>query len=184
MSTKIPIFVVALLKDLCYNVDISIFDGEYMDVILIVLGCALAFVLIFSLIVFLLVFYSASRGERVDGVYSVPKGEIYEPYHDKMREWARLSREIPHEKVSVISYDGLKLCGRYYSFFENAPIELMIHGYRGDSERDLAGGVFRAKSVGHNVLLIDQRASGESEGHIITFGIREHRDCAPSASWL
>ena len=152
-----------------------------VELVFIVLGCMLAFVLLFSFVVFMLVFYSPRRAPRVDGVYPVPKGEIYEPYHERMREWARLSRAMPHKRAEITSFDGLKLRGRYYHFYDNAPIELMIHGYRGDSERDLAGGVFRAKNVGHNVLLIDQRASGESEGNVITFGIREHRDCL---SWV
>ena len=148
-----------------------------IDIALIICGCVIAFAFLFCFVVFMLVFYSSSRKPRTDGVYPVPKGKAYEPYYEKMREWARLSREIPHKKVSIKSYDGLTLRGRYYSFFENAPIELMLHGYRGDSERDLAGGIVRAKSVGHNVLLVDQRASGESDGHIITFGIRERHDC-------
>ena len=33
-----------------------------------------------------------------------------------------------------------------------------------------------AKSAGHNVLLINQRCHGGSEGHTITFGILERRD--------
>ena len=149
-----------------------------MDIFLIVSGSLAGFVLIFSLAVFVLVFYTSTRKPRTDGVYPVPNGKVYEPYYDKMREWARLSREIPNKKVSIKSADGLTLRGRYYRFFDDAPIELMIHGYRGDSERDLAGGIFRAKRVGHNVLLVDQRACGESDGHIVTFGIKERHDCA------
>ena len=149
-----------------------------MDNFWIISGSLVGFLLILFLAVFMLTFYTSARKPRTDGVYPVPKGKVYEPHYDKMREWARLSRELPHKKVSIKSKDGLTLRGRYYSFFEDAPIELMIHGYRGDSERDLAGGVFRARSVGHNVLLIDQRASGESDGHVITFGIKERHDCA------
>ena len=154
---------------------------DFYDILLIALGSAATLVLLFSLVVFFMVFYSPKRPARKDGVYRLPKGKIYEPYHEKMKEWTQMSREIAHDEVEIISYDGLKLRGRYYRFYDNAPIELMLHGYRGDSERDLAGGVLRAKSVGNNVLLVDQRASGASEGHVITFGIREHRDCI---SWI
>ena len=150
----------------------------YIDIALIIIGSLIAFVLLFSFAVFMLVFYTSARKPRIDGVYPVPKGKVYEPYYEKMREWARLSREIPHKNVSIKSYDGLTLRGRYYHFYDDAPIELMLHGYRGDSERDLSGGIFRAKRIGHNVLLVDQRACGESDGHVVTFGIRERYDCA------
>ena len=36
----------------------------------------------------------------------------------------------------------------------------------------------RAFALGRNVLIIDQRAAGRSEGHIITFGVKEHLDVA------
>ena len=60
-------------------------------------------------------------------------------------------------------------------------MEIMIHGYRGSAYRDLSNGIERAFALGHNVLLIDQRASSESEGNTITFGINERRDCL---SWI
>ena len=53
----------------------------------------------------------------------------------------------------------------------------MFHGYRGNAERDLNAGVKRAFKVGRNALLIDQRGSGFSQGHILTFGIKERKDC-------
>lgn len=34
-----------------------------------------------------------------------------------------------------------------------------------------------ARKLGMNVLAVDQRAHGKSEGHVITFGIWERRDC-------
>jgi len=33
-----------------------------------------------------------------------------------------------------------------------------------------------AKELGHNVLLIDQRSHGRSQGHTITFGVQERKD--------
>ena len=57
----------------------------------------------------------------------------------------------------------------------------MFHGYRGGAERDLSGGVYRCFRCGRNALVVDQRCSGKSGGHVITFGIKEHRDCL---SWV
>ena len=84
---------------------------------------------------------------------------------------------MPHEDFWITSFDGLKLHGKFYEYAPGAPIELMFHGYKGNSDRDLCGGVQRCFKLGRSCLLVDQRASSASEGHIITFGIKEHRDC-------
>ena len=102
---------------------------------------------------------------------------MYEPYHDIMLGWMKDVRTYPYEELTVTSFDGLTLRGKYYECKPGAPIELMFHGYRGSSERDLCGGVQRAFALEHNVVLVDQRASMSSDGHVISFGINESRDC-------
>ncbi|MBR6743512.1 MAG: alpha/beta hydrolase [Clostridia bacterium] len=57
----------------------------------------------------------------------------------------------------------------------------MFHGYRGTAERDLCGGVNRCFALERNVLIVDQRTAGKSEGRVITFGVKESRDCL---SWI
>ena len=141
-----------------------------------IVAAVLLFVLAASAVCFFLVFYSAPRkdpGDRID----IPDGEIYEVYREQMEAWVRQTRQMHQEEVSIRSFDGLTLRGKYYEYAPGAPIELMIHGYRGSSERDMSGGVQRAFRLGRSALIIDQRASGKSEGNVITFGVREHRDC-------
>ena len=82
----------------------------------------------------------------------------------------------PYEEVSITSHDGLKLTGRYYHVCDGAPLEILCHGYKGNAIRDFAGIWQLARAAGHNVLLINQRCHGGSEGHTITFGILERRD--------
>jgi pimeloyl-ACP methyl ester carboxylesterase len=94
-----------------------------------------------------------------------------------MLKWSREAKKMSFERFSITSFDGLKLCSRYYELSPTSPIEIMFHGYRGNAERDLCGGIQRAFAVGHSVLLIDQRSCGWSEGHVITFGVKEHQDC-------
>ena len=122
-------------------------------------------------------FYAPPRKPLADGEFDFPEGEIYEPYHEKMKHWITDMRSLPQEDVEITSFDGLTLRGKYYEYAPNAPIELMFHGYRGNAERDLGGGVQRCFGVGRSALLVDQRCSGKSGGNTITFGIREHRDC-------
>ena len=84
--------------------------------------------------------------------------------------------EVPYEEVSITSHDGLNLTGRYYHVADNAPLEIQCHGYKGNAIRDFSGAWQMAKAAGHNVLLINQRCHGGSEGHTITFGIKERYD--------
>lgn len=145
--------------------------------VIIALLSLLLLVLAASFVCFMIVFYSPRRRVLREDEFQYPKGEIYLPYRERMTQWMRDLRSMPHEDVSILSEDGLTLRGRYYEHRAGAPIELMFHGYQGNAERDLCGGVWRCFALGHNALIIDHRASGTSDGHVITFGIREHRDC-------
>ena len=131
-----------------------------------------------ALVCFLLTFYSPRRRVRGEDEYEIPPGRIYEPYREELIGWARKVRAMPCTPMSVTTPDGLVLRGKYYEYDKNAITEILFHGYRGDAERDLSGAVERCFSIGHNAILVDQRASGTSDGHVITFGIRERRDVA------
>ena len=76
-----------------------------------------------------------------DDEIHTPEGEIYEPFREDMVRWIKEVRQLPHEDYYITSDDGLKLHGRFYEYAPGAPIELMLHGYRGSAERDLSGGV-------------------------------------------
>lgn len=151
-----------------------------MKLFLIISGILLflaAAVLLIAYICFRMAFF-AVRKEKTDPEYiDLPAGKAYEPYHEAMTCWTKELRALPKEHVTVRSFDGLTLHGDFYEYAPGAPMEIMFHGYRGTAERDLSGGVHRAFSLGRSVLLVDQRCSGQSEGNVITFGIREHRDC-------
>ena len=83
---------------------------------------------------------------------------------------------VPFEEVSITSHDGRKLVANYYHVADNAPLEIQCHGYKGNAIRDFSGNWKIAKAAGRNVLLIDERCHGRSEGHTITFGILEQKD--------
>ena len=134
-------------------------------------------VLLISYICYRKVFYSPPRKTLKEDEYEIPPGKIYEEYREDMIAWMKETRAMPCEKVSITSFDGLTLRGRYYEYEKGAPLEMLFHGYQGNSERDLCGGVQRCFSLSRNALLIDQRASGESDGHVISFGINERKDC-------
>ncbi len=149
-------------------------------------GCLAALLLLGLLVAFIcfrIVFYVSRKHEDLKAI-AVPSGRIYEPYREQIIGWTKRMRAMPQQVFTIRSFDGLTLRGRYFEYEPGAPIELMIHGYHGTAERDMSAGIFRSFSVGHSAFLVDQRASGYSEGHVITFGINEHRDCLRWVSFL
>ena len=113
--------------------------------------------------------------------FPVLKGKIYDPYREKMVEWIKGTRSTPHRDVSITSFDGLTLRGKFYEYKSGAPIEILFHGYQGSAERDLGGAVMRCFALERSALIVDHRGSGTSDGKVITFGVNESRDCL---SWI
>lgn len=124
-----------------------------------------------------MVFKMPKRKALGEREYDLPPGDIYEPFYPQMKNWVDSIRSMDRERVAITSFDGLKLRGYYYEYSPDSPLELIFHGYGGNAERDLSGGVERCFALGRSVILIDQRGAGESEGRICSFGINERRDC-------
>ncbi len=155
-----------------------------MEYLWIALGAAAFLAAVFFLITYIcfrMAFYAPDRDPAEYGTKVVPEGKIYEPFKEKMKKWAAETKAMHHEEFSITSFDGLKLYGRFYEYKKGAPIELMFHGYRGTAQRDLSGGVQRCFKLQRSAFIVDQRCSERSEGNVITFGIKEHRDCL---SWV
>ena len=150
---------------------------EFLIAFLICIAVVAVVALITSAVCFFMVFFSPNRKARAEDDYDLPPGEEYEPLYPKMIEWTKAARAHPHKKVEITTFDGLTLRGRYYEHSPDAPIEIMMHGYHGNLERDLSGGIFRALEINHSVLVFDHRGSGLSDGNVLTFGINESRDC-------
>lgn len=148
-------------------------------IVLGIVGGLVFLTLLTSFICFLITFYAAPEKPKEE--FEIPPGAIYEPYRDIMVNWMKEARTLNPKEVSIKSFDGLTLYGKYYKYSEDAPIELMFHGYRGNAERDLCGGVQRCFALGRSCLIVDQRTAGKSGGRVITFGIKESRDCL---SWV
>ena len=93
-----------------------------------------------------------------------------------IKELISYVNEISYEDVYIKSYDGASLYGRYYHTKDGAPLQILCHGYRGSGIRDFCGGLMLALKSGFNVILIDERSHGKSDGNTITFGIKERYD--------
>lgn len=108
---------------------------------------------------------------------SMPSGPQYLDYKETIDRCIQEVMDRPYEGVSILSHDGLKLFGRYYHVQEGAPLQIQFHGYKSSGFVDFCGGTKLALKLGYNVLVVDQRSHGRSEGKSITFGVQESKDC-------
>lgn len=137
-------------------------------------------ILLFCLFAYRTAFYSPKRNRTDD----IPlKGHQYEALAEHIRRIGGIMKKIPFETVTIRSFDGKILYGRYYHINDEAPLEILFHGYRSHAFRDCSGGHALARKMGYNTLVVDQRAHGKSEGKTICFGIKEKYDCLAWANY-
>ena len=122
----------------------------------------------------------SDRRVKVD-YYKHIDDEVRFPGAAKMRARIDEMLSLECERVEIRSFDGLRLVGHYIHTSDDAPLQIMFHGFKSAWQRDFSGLCPLARSLGFNVLLVDQRAHGESEGAVISYGINESRDVI---SWV
>ena len=146
-------------------------------ILLYLLLALLAIIMLASYLCFRITFYVPKKKIYGPEDFPVPDGPEYVPFHGQMIARMKQVRQLPYRELTAVSHDGLRLYGKYYHFADGAPVEIMFHGYRGSGERDLCGGVQRAFTLGHSALIVDQRGAGHSGGRVISFGVKESKDC-------
>ncbi len=89
-------------------------------------------------------------------------------------------------KYSVKSYDGLRLAARYLPPESGKPraIILMMHGFRSNPMNDFSVAACDLTAKGYGLLLVDQRTHNDSDGDLITYGVRERYDARDWARLL
>ena len=145
-----------------------------MTILLILLLLA-AVVLVLTGGVYLFAYYSPNRTQNDD--YAIAHTPQMDPLREEITEMIRALNAIGYEPVCITSPDGLKLRGRYYRGKDGAPVVIAFHGYRGTPSRDFSGGTQFYLGEGCHLLMIEERAHKSSEGHTITFGVKERFDC-------
>ena len=96
-------------------------DLLWLWILLSVIGIIGLLVLFLSYICYRLVFFSAARKPLPPDEIQFPTGKVYEPFHDSMKKWALQVQALPHEDVSITSFDGLTLRGKYYEQMQSNP---------------------------------------------------------------
>lgn len=126
-------------------------------------------------------FFSPTEGREKEPFF---EGSIYTPHHAVMKQLYAQLMQRRCEIVTVQSRDGLTLTGYYFHIRDNAPVDICFHGYRSTWKTDFCGGSDLSYQMGHNLLLIDERAHGKSQGKNITFGLLERLDLVQWVNYI
>ncbi|MCD8149789.1 MAG: alpha/beta hydrolase [Clostridiales bacterium] len=89
----------------------------------------------------------------------------------------------PHEDVYIESDDGLKLHGTWFPQTGKKAV-ICFHGYTSKGMSDYIGLSGYYLKHGYAMLLVDERAHGESEGKYIGFGCLDRYDALEWIRWV
>ena len=107
---------------------------------------------------------------------SALKETVFAEFAESIPAANRWLREKGAEDVSVTSFDGLTLRGKWLPAEKPMATIILFHGYHSHHLQDFAGIYEYYHSIGLNLLLVRQRAHGESGGKYVTFGVKERLD--------
>lgn len=105
----------------------------------------------------------------------------FEKEYEEGKAWCR---EQKMQDCYVKSDDGLLLHGLYLPAENAERFILLCHGYKGSGFGDFANIARFLHENNCNLLFIDERCCGESEGEFITFGAKEQYDIVKWAYFI
>ncbi|MEE1015667.1 MAG: alpha/beta hydrolase [Lachnospiraceae bacterium] len=103
------------------------------------------------------------------------------PFIQKRKE-AMLAQ--PHSDQWVMSEDGLRLHGTWFPRGDCKKVVICFHGYTSQGMKDYIGLSGYYLNHGYSMLLVDERAHGESEGKYIGFGCLDRQDALKWIDWV
>lgn len=131
---------------------------------------------------FLLYRFAFATGEKERGDVHVPSHGPYAILHERMVQDVNVLKNADWEWISITSGDGLRLYGRLERGEKDKPVLLFFHGWRGNAFFDGCPAYMIGHELGYNIILVDQRGHGRSEGNCTTMAVKECQDCADWAN--
>ncbi len=105
----------------------------------------------------------------------------YEPRRQADSAWFRA---LSSGEVECKSFDGLTLKAHYIEAPNAVRTIILVHGWHGFWDREFASETKWLYENGCNMVAIEQRGHGNSEGKYVTFGLYERFDIVSWAKWL
>lgn len=118
---------------------------------------------------------NAKRGRTMD-----MSGTDWNQYIPNIRADKEWLKQQPQEAVSIMSEDGLRLCGIFFPCngeeSSSAQVVICFHGYTSEGLNDYSSLARFYLNEGFHLLIVDERSHGKSEGTYIGFGCLDRMD--------
>lgn len=111
-------------------------------------------------------------------------GTDWSQYKDFMEERKSYMLAQTHEDVWIESEDGLKLHGTWFPVGDKKKVVICFHGYTSQGMNDYIGLSGYYLKRGYSMLLVDERAHGQSEGEYVGFGCLDRKDAMRWIDWV
>jgi pimeloyl-ACP methyl ester carboxylesterase len=145
---------------------------------------AVSLLLLFALVSLYFFRLAAVRTQKASFSDLMPSGEAFDNHQKALKQDRQWLLALPLESVSIKSHDGLTLRAKLFNPEGSRGIILLSHGYRSAALHDFPTVARFYVELGYGLLLIDQRACGQSDGRYIGFGAQERFDIARWAWYL
>lgn len=153
-----------------------------MKTVIIVLAVVIALLFICFGIGYAFVFLIIRRqGTLQSPETGAESSELLEPTGNAL--WAynipkfKPFRELPFESADIISFDGLSLHADFLRGEPGTKVTMIFcHGYKSEAAFDFAAMYDFYRSLGYNLVYLNMRAHGKSEGKYIGFGALDRFD--------
>lgn len=99
------------------------------------------------------------------------------PYQQRFIDGGKWMDEQELEPIEITSFDGLKLHADLLKLNDSKKFAIVFHGYHSSYRGDFSISLPYYRELGFNLLLVDQRSHGRSEGRYLSYGILEKYDC-------
>jgi len=152
----------------------------------IILVSAIVLFLVIILLVFGGIFFTVVCGAKSKTVKKIIReggASSLAPYADEIEKGKQKLSLMDKQDVCIKSFDGLNLHAVFLKGESEQRTIICVHGYHSEASRDFSLALEPLLKRG-NLLMIDQRSHGKSEGKYITFGVHEAKDCKAWAEWL
>lgn len=121
---------------------------------------------------FKIIIYRQKNSSSQKDIDAVASWYRHYPIAKEGRRWLE---GMPYINVYIKSFDGLRLYGALLENYSDK-IVICVHGFTGSGKKDFASLAQAYYKNGYNVLLVDNRAHGQSEGKYVGFGVLDRLD--------
>ena len=156
-----------------------------MKTFLILISALLLFLVIILAAIGAILFYifCSPKNRIVSKFLSAGEKELMDNFGEKITKGREIFNSIKKEDVTIKSFDNLNLHAYYIEGKCHDRTIICVHGYHGSPIHDFGPAAVKLLERA-DLLMIDQRGHGQSEGKFITFGIRECRDIKSWCDWV